>query len=708
MAEITNIACRRLHPHPDNPRKELGDLTELAASIKENGIFQNLTVIPGHYLNSREYIAKCVDEGGDAAAAAAAWTPKAVWSSDDYTIIIGHRRAAAAQQAGLFEVPCVVVEMDEREQLQTMMIENMQRSDLTTYEQAQGFQLMLDLGDTVEQVASKSGFSQSTIRRRVKLLSLDRDAFRRAELRGATLSDYAELDKIESVEDKNKALEALGTQNFRRVMQEVLENQKWEHRKAEWIADLKKFAIEDPNATYQTHEHVTGYSKWNITKDVVVPEDADHVQYFYKVSSGQIDLYKTRDVAAEDAEKAKRDAAREEERMIGESFHNITELMFNLRREFVVELTPTDCKKGFPAIARYMACAADDNFDLDLTLIGNILGVELSQEFVDSSGKDWYKILDEDGVYGTMPEKVLLALAYSSMDSSYCGYWSKDWNVERQKYVYSYRENPTLDATYEMLTALGYEISDDEQALRDGTHKISGSTAPMKRSGRIVTTASRHTQTVISAAKTVMNLAMPFRTARKMKKGLKTMNEKTMGAIPVSALERLEQSAVKLSLITFCLRHEELKAAPDAAEIHSIKSDLSRALQEVSANATACALSGGIPEKAKASPPAGAEPKRVQRKEIHKGTAYGVLRLRCPKCGDVFGRFLREPSASVTCRCGGEVQLDNLTRYEFTCPCCDFEAHGRTNLEDPEITVPCKCGNPVTMKWDRNKRMYHE
>lgn len=414
MAEITNIACRRLHPHPDNPRKELGDLTELAASIKENGIFQNLTVIPGHYLNSREYIAKCVDEGGDAAAAAAAWTPKAVWSSDDYTIIIGHRRAAAAQQAGLFEVPCVVVEMDEREQLQTMMIENMQRSDLTTYEQAQGFQLMLDLGDTVEQVASKSGFSQSTIRRRVKLLSLDRDAFRRAELRGATLSDYAELDKIESVEDKNKALEALGTQNFRRVMQEVLENQKWEHRKAEWIADLKKFAIEDPNATYQTHEHVTGYSKWNITKDVVVPEDADHVQYFYKVSSGQIDLYKTRDVAAEDA------------------------------------------------------------------------------------------------------------------------------------------------------------------------------------------------------------------------------------------------------------------------------------------------------EKAKASTPAGAEPKRVQRKEIHKGTAYGVLRLRCPKCGDVFGRFLREPSASVTCRCGGEVQLDNLTRYEFTCPCCDFEARGRTNLEDPEITVPCKCGNPVTMKWDRNKRMYHE
>lgn len=117
MADITYIPIRQLYPHPDNPRKELGDLSELAASIKENGVYQNLTVIPGHYLNSREYIRKCVDEGGDAAAAAAAWTPKAVWSSEDYTIIIGHRRAAAAQQAGLYELPCAIVEMDEREQI---------------------------------------------------------------------------------------------------------------------------------------------------------------------------------------------------------------------------------------------------------------------------------------------------------------------------------------------------------------------------------------------------------------------------------------------------------------------------------------------------------------------------------------------------------------------------------------------------------------
>lgn len=51
MADITYIPIRQLYPHPDNPRKELGDLSELAASIKENGVYQNLTVIPGQYIS---------------------------------------------------------------------------------------------------------------------------------------------------------------------------------------------------------------------------------------------------------------------------------------------------------------------------------------------------------------------------------------------------------------------------------------------------------------------------------------------------------------------------------------------------------------------------------------------------------------------------------------------------------------------------------
>lgn len=110
--KLVYIPITEIHSHPDNPRKELGDLSELAESIKVKGVMQNLTVVPRA-------------EGG-------------------YTVIIGHRRMGASKLAGLTELPCVIVEMSDKDQVATMLLENMQRSDLTVYEQAQGFQMMFD------------------------------------------------------------------------------------------------------------------------------------------------------------------------------------------------------------------------------------------------------------------------------------------------------------------------------------------------------------------------------------------------------------------------------------------------------------------------------------------------------------------------------------------------------------------------------------
>ena len=137
---IVTIGLEHIHPHPDNPRKDLGDLTELAESIKKNGIMQNLTVIP--------------KEG----------------EPGEYITIIGHRRSAAAKLAGVTEAPCRVVEgMTDKEQMSTMLEENMQRNDLTIWEQAQGFQMMLDLGETEDTIAEKTGFSKKTIRHRLNI-----------------------------------------------------------------------------------------------------------------------------------------------------------------------------------------------------------------------------------------------------------------------------------------------------------------------------------------------------------------------------------------------------------------------------------------------------------------------------------------------------------------------------------------------------------
>lgn len=474
MADITYIPIRQLYPHPDNPRKELGDLSELAASIKENGVYQNLTVIPGHYLNSREYIAKCVDEGGDAAAAAAAWTPKAVWSSEDYTIIIGHRRAAAAQQAGLYELPCAIVEMDEREQMQTMMIENMQRSDLTVYEQAQGFQMMMDFGQTVEQISDKSGFSQSTIRRRIKLLELNRDSFKKAEKRGATLSDFVELNKIEDLDARNKVLESLGTANFNREMQNALSAQKCQRRKAEWIEQLRRFAVENPDANYSTHTHVAGYGYWNTSKDVEVPDDADSVAYCYKVSQNQIDLYKERDLEKENAETAKREEKRQQEQLYKDQLAALTNYMFELRRNFVKQLSTAECKKHLGEIVRFAVDAFDSNCDGELAI--KLLGIAPPE----TDSVDLLDYLENASVFSNQPEKALLSLAYSAADDGGNGYWGWVWKPDCQSGGYGWEENGSLDAIYALLVALGYEMSDEEKALQNGTHAIFSTNAPKK------------------------------------------------------------------------------------------------------------------------------------------------------------------------------------------------------------------------------------
>lgn len=474
MADIAYIPIRQLHPHPDNPRKELGDLSELAASIKENGVYQNLTVIPGHYLGKQEYIARCIADGGDVSAAEAAWTPKAVWSSEDYTIIIGHRRAAAAQQAGKFELPCSVVDMTEKEQLQTMMVENMQRSDLTVYEQAQGFQMMLDMGDTVECVADRSGFSQSTIRRRIKLLELNHDNFKKAEQRGATLSDFVELNKIEDLDARNRVLETLGTANFNREMQNALSDQKYQHRKAEWIEQLRQFAVENPDANYSTHTHVAGYGYWNTSKDVEVPDDADSVAYCYKVSQNQIDLYKERDLEKENAETAKREEKRQQEQFYKDQLAALTNYMFELRRNFVTQLSTAECKKHLGEIVRFAVDAFDSNYDGELTI--KLLGVAPPE----TDGVDLLDYLESTSVFSDQPEKALLSLAYSAADDGSNGYWGWVWKPDYQSGGYGWEENGSLDAIYTLLVALGYEMSDEEKALQNGTHAIFSTNAPKK------------------------------------------------------------------------------------------------------------------------------------------------------------------------------------------------------------------------------------
>lgn len=85
----------------------------------------------------------------------------------------------------------------------------------------------------------------------------------------------------------------------------------------------------------------------------------------------------------------------------------------------------------------------------------------------------------------------------------------------------------------------------------------------------------------------------------------------------------------------------------------------------------------------------------------------GLIRLRCQECGSTFGTYLKERQSEITCRCGHHIDLTvPLARYRFTCPYCEKETWGRTNLEDPEITIRCKCGGDVDLRWNPKEREY--
>ena len=355
---LVYIPIEQLYPHPDNPRKDLGDLAELADSIKANGVLQNLTVVP------RTVTGEITGE---------------TWQKG-YTVVIGHRRLAASKLAGLKELPCVITDMDLRSQVQTMLMENIQRSDLTLYEQAQGFQMMLDLGDSIDEIARKSGFSQTTVRRRVKLLELDQEKFKASVSRGANLMDYMELDKIDDPELKNEVLEAIGTNNFRQKLASAIETEKSRKLIADRVQALSAFATQVEKVDHSTMRYVRNYGTWNKKDEVTRPDDADTVAYFFCVGMHQVDLYRQIVEEPEDKEAAAR-AERikaELERRHAE-LETISRAAYQARYAFIKDFSAA--KKNVATVCRFVAgMLLRGHDDPDDAMMSELLGIGIDTE----------------------------------------------------------------------------------------------------------------------------------------------------------------------------------------------------------------------------------------------------------------------------------------------------------------------------------------
>ncbi len=129
----------KVRPNPDQPRKTIGDIRELAESVREKGVLEPLLV---------RYSAR----------------------EDLYYIISGERRYHASREVGLREVPCIEKTADDAETLEISLIENLQRKDLTPFEEADGLSRLAEQFEyTHEEIARKIGKSRTSV---TELLSL--------------------------------------------------------------------------------------------------------------------------------------------------------------------------------------------------------------------------------------------------------------------------------------------------------------------------------------------------------------------------------------------------------------------------------------------------------------------------------------------------------------------------------------------------------
>lgn len=454
--EIVNIKVHNLYPHPENPRKQIGDISEMVESVKKNGIMQNLTVIPVSSLKAEPEQQLKVDE---------------VSSNSHFHVLIGHRRLAAAKAAGLDEVPCrIVSEISLREQVSIMLEENMQRNDLTIYEQAQGFQMMLDLGETADTISEKTGFSKATVYHRLNLAKLDTEILQKKEKDDTfqlSLKDLYELEKVQDVNKRNEILKEARSSN----------DISWKAKNAADAEKRQKF-LEDIAPLMQAAgikkapksvENERWNNKWDTLKEYnmhkELPEEisvkAKKTDELFYVQWGY-DAHVIRK-----AEKSKKETKEEKKRKERDARKKeLNNLAKQLNRK----------AKGYiRCIVEGTICSPKDTDILRKQILDAAIKNGISM--YSSSVRDFYPLVLKDNESEgerneraqqcfdrlTFTNQLLVVLHNSIGDTvSYIDYWGK----------YSQTAAEKAKATFDLLELYGFELEGEERQLLDGTHDL--------------------------------------------------------------------------------------------------------------------------------------------------------------------------------------------------------------------------------------------
>lgn len=450
---IIQIPVTALRSNPKNPRAGVGDVAELASSMKQMGVLEPLIVV-----------ADVGELTGD--------------PTGTYTIVAGHRRHAAAKLAGLETVPCVVRSMVGIQQLRAMMTENIVRENMTVYDEAQGFQMMIDLGDTPAEIAERTGFSTTTVRRRLKMAELDKDKLRAVaadEERQLTLGDFDRLAQIEDLVERNKVLDKIGTRDFDQAMSWALKKQAVDRNMPTVKAWLKEHGAKEIKANDTWSGKYERYSQQgsNIWIEKLgepgnqFPEARSEQMFYHITSNSVLELYR-KSRKPEKQKKTPEQLARE--KAVAEAWETLDAMarqFWELRRDFVDNVrTPNQNQMGAIWEGLYYAVVLND----------------LTYSYTGAAGRNLKEILKiegeayKDGFADIVAKQIIKTenwqfpkiVQYFFKDSENITLAARFGRSDFPRYERS-RRNELL---YHWLNQMGYRTSTEEAEWLTGEHEI--------------------------------------------------------------------------------------------------------------------------------------------------------------------------------------------------------------------------------------------
>lgn len=436
--QIKLINTSLIDPHPDNPRKQIGDVTDLAASIKANGLLSPLSVVP---------------------------------NGERYRVIAGHRRLAACKQAGTGAVPCFVLDLDPLQQLEAMVTENCQREQLTVLEEADAIQGMLDLGATTAGVAHRLGRSADYVRDRAKAASIKADVRKtRDDFDQLTIGQLMAIARYDGQPDRQERLaHAAGTSNF----DYILRNIERDDRDRQWIESVAVLLgepdsginfIRDPEKPY-------GDPEWRylgcMFPSAGTPEEAiEKIRELnpaaVSIHTQQVYLWTRRDKTA-DAEKEARRAAEQAER--------------DARRHALEEYAAASADKRMAWLHGHLHGVKRDKLVETTARLGLLQIIDPDPQGYTQALSTWNDAACGGEQFTTIsgidPERALAELRYH-LDEPDWAVWAVqilaariEWFIDAADWTTVNDIGRRIPGYYQILQDLGYTPTDDETSHLD-------------------------------------------------------------------------------------------------------------------------------------------------------------------------------------------------------------------------------------------------